>query len=56
MPFCVSSFAALVKESGYILVFPPTVHENLAGILAIVLFLLLVFALKKACRVPNLAA
>lgn len=31
MPFCVSSFAALVKDAGYVLVFPPTLHENLIG-------------------------
>ena len=29
MPFCVSSFAALVKGRGFILVFPPTLRENL---------------------------
>ena len=32
MPFCVSSFSALVKEAGYTLVFPPTLRENLIGI------------------------
>ncbi len=29
MPFCVSSFAALIKGQGFFLVFPPTLHENL---------------------------
>jgi hypothetical protein len=48
MPFCVSSFAALVKESGYILIFPPNLRENLVGISAIGLFLLLIFVVKKA--------
>src|SRR5262245_7942865 len=28
MPFCVSSFAALVKDAGYVLIFPPTWREN----------------------------
>src|SRR3569832_1106149 len=28
MPFCVSSFAALVKDKGYVLVFPPTLGLN----------------------------
>ncbi len=27
MPFCVSSFAALVKDAGYLLVFPPSLRE-----------------------------
>src|SRR5436189_940536 len=31
MPFCVSSFAALVKEAGYVLIFPPNLRENLIG-------------------------
>src|SRR5690349_10475607 len=32
MPFCVSSFSALVKDAGYILVFPPTLRENVIGV------------------------
>lgn len=39
MPFCVSSFAALVKDEGYLLVFPPRLLPNLVGIGAIVAFL-----------------
>jgi hypothetical protein len=39
MPFCVSSFAALVKDAGYILIFPPTLRENLIGVGAIAVFL-----------------
>ncbi len=31
MPFCVSSFAALVKDAGYVLVFPPSLGLNLVG-------------------------
>ena len=50
MPFCVSSFAALVKDAGYILVFPPSWHENATGIGAILAFLLLVFSVKKSFR------
>jgi len=48
MPFCVSSFAALVKDAGYILVFPPTARENLLGLGLIAAFVLVVFAIKKA--------
>lgn len=29
MPFCVSSFAALVKDKGYILIFSPNMRDNL---------------------------
>ena len=50
MPFCVSSFAALVKDAGYILVFPPTWRENATGIGTIIAFLLLVFSVKKSSR------
>lgn len=32
MPFCVSSFAALVKDAGYVLIFPPSLRENLFGL------------------------
>lgn len=47
MPFCVSSFAALVKDAHYILVFPPTLRENLIGLGLILAFLTLVLLLKK---------
>ena len=48
MPFCVSSFAALVKDAGYLLVFPPSLRENLAGLGLVVVFVLLVWALKRS--------
>lgn len=47
MPFCVSSFAALVKDAGYILVFPPTLRENLMGLGLITAFVLAVAGLKR---------
>ena len=28
MPFCVSSFSQLIKGKGFVLVFPPDLHEN----------------------------
>jgi hypothetical protein len=56
MPFCVSSFAALVKDAGYVLVFPPTLHENLMGAAAIALFLLLVLSLRAAQRGSELSS
>jgi len=48
MPFCVSSFAALVKDAGYILVFPPTLKENLIGLALISGFVVVVLSLKAA--------
>lgn len=47
MPFCVSSFAALVKSEGYILVFSPSRTTNLVGVALIILFLTLVRVVKK---------
>jgi hypothetical protein len=46
MPFCVSSFAALVKDAGYVLVFPPSLFDNALGFGVIAAFLLLVRALR----------
>ncbi|MBL8749741.1 MAG: hypothetical protein JNK78_11315 [Planctomycetes bacterium] len=46
MPFCVSSFAALVKDAGYVLVFPPSLHENAIGAASIGAFLVLVRLLR----------
>jgi hypothetical protein len=47
MPFCVSSFSALVKDAGYILIFPPTLRENAVGAVLIALFVAIVFSIKK---------
>lgn len=48
MPFCVSSFAALVKDAGYVLIFPPSLRENAIGAGCIAAFLVTVRALKGA--------
>lgn len=47
MPFCVSSFAALVKDAGYILIFPPNTRENLLGLGFILAFLAVVWLVKN---------
>src|SRR6185436_16903217 len=47
MPFCVSSFAALVKDHGFILVFSPKPAENLLAVTLCTLLCLIVFVLKK---------
>ncbi|MBP7950758.1 MAG: hypothetical protein KA004_13990 [Verrucomicrobiales bacterium] len=52
MPFCVSSFSALVKEAGYLLVFPPSWRENAQGAALIVLFLIVVRVVKRGTRIP----
>jgi hypothetical protein len=51
MPFCVSSFAALVKDAGYVLVFPPSLVENSIGLGAIAAFVLLVRVARRASPV-----
>lgn len=47
MPFCVSSFAALVKDEGFFLIFPPSMRGNLIGAAGIVGFLLLLVLLRR---------
>ena len=48
MPFCVSSFAALVKDSGYVLVFPPTPALNAVGFGLIAVFVTTVLRLRRS--------
>lgn len=48
MTFCVSSFAALVKDAGYVLVLPPSRRENVIGTSLIAFFVLAVWGLKEA--------
>lgn len=48
MPFCVSSFAALVKGRDFILIFSPKPKENLLAAALCAGLCLLVFALKKS--------
>ena len=53
MPFCVSSFAALVKDAGYVLVFPPTLGANLVGLGAIAMFLVAQRVARGIARAPG---
>jgi hypothetical protein len=53
MPFCVSSFAALVKDAGYLLIFPPRARENLAGFTLMAAFVALVLVLKRGGKEPG---
>jgi hypothetical protein len=50
MPFCVSSFAALVKGKGFILIFSPQLQENLLAVGLCALFCAIVWAIKRATR------
>jgi hypothetical protein len=56
MPFCVSSFAALVKDAGYLLIFPPSLRENAIGLGAILAFLGIVLFLRFRARSSPSAA
>ena len=47
MPFCVSSFAALVKGREFILIFSPLLTENLIALGACGLFVAIVWMLKR---------
>lgn len=56
MPFCVSSFSALIKGHGYWLIFPADVGELLAALalcLAFVLFVLALRVLGRATALPG---
>ena len=46
MPFCVSSFSALVKDRGFILIFAPNMQENLLALALCVAFVSLVTLLR----------
>ena len=47
MPFCVSSFAALVKDHGFILIFSPRLEDLAWGAGLVVGFLILLRVLKR---------
>ncbi len=55
MPFCVSSFAALVKDADYVLVFPPSWKENAVGIGLIAAALVVVRVVKFHFGARNLS-
>ena len=53
MPFGVSSFAALVKNEGYVLVFPPSLLLNATGFSLIALFTVIVLKLRASARAAD---
>ncbi|MFM9969842.1 MAG: hypothetical protein ACKVQK_15745 [Burkholderiales bacterium] len=46
-PFCVSSFSALIKDQGFVLVFSPAIAETGLALGACAAFVLLVFAVRR---------
>jgi hypothetical protein len=56
MPFCVSSFAALVKGKGFVLVFSPKLGENLAALGLCAGLALVVNLLKRSSTRPEAQA
>ena len=50
MPFCVSSFAALVKGKGFILIFSPRLDETFLALSLCACFCVVVFFLKRLHR------
>jgi len=53
MPFCVSSFSQLIKGKGFVLVFPPDLHEIAISIGACALFVACVFVVRHVARAPS---
>ncbi|MEO8065222.1 MAG: hypothetical protein ABI821_21020 [Pseudomonadota bacterium] len=47
MPFCVSSFSQLIKGRGFVLVFPPGVHELAVSLSACAVFVIFVLVVKR---------
>jgi hypothetical protein len=50
MPFCVSSFSQLIKGKGFVLVFPPDLHEIAISLAACAAFVAVVLAVKRFAR------
>lgn len=55
MPFCVSSFAALVKGKNFVLIFSPRIEEILLATGLCVLLCAVVFAVKRVARLQGAA-
>ncbi|MDX2216778.1 MAG: hypothetical protein SFY66_26165 [Oculatellaceae cyanobacterium bins.114] len=46
MPFCVSSFSALIKDQGFIVIIPAKIQETTVAVLGCVAFLLAIAVIK----------
>ena len=47
MPFCVSSFSALIKEEGFIVFISPNIKETIVSVSCCVLFILVILVVKR---------
>jgi branched-subunit amino acid ABC-type transport system permease component len=47
MPFCVSSFSQLIKGKGFVLVFPPDLHEIAISLTACAIFVVVVLIARR---------
>jgi hypothetical protein len=52
MPFCVSSFSQLIKGKGFVLVFPPDIHEIAVSLVACAVFVIVVLLVKRVAKAP----
>ena len=52
MPFCVSSFSQLIKGKGFVLVFPPDLHEIAVSLAACAVFVIFVLLVKRVAQAP----
>ena len=50
MPFCVSSFSALIKEHGFVVFISPKITDTIVSVVSCVVFLLTVFVVKSLNR------
>ncbi len=46
MPFCVSSFSALIKERGFIVFISPKITETIVSVISCITFFLVIFTIK----------
>lgn len=56
MPFCVSSFAALIKDHGFVLIASPELHEDLIALGACAGFVLLCFLVRRPAQLRESAS
>jgi hypothetical protein len=53
MPFCVSSFSALVKDQGFILILSPRWQEDALALLMCTIFLIITYTIKVVTRTSH---
>ncbi len=53
MPFCVSSFSALIKGKGFILIFPTALHELVVSAALCIFFIFSVLGLRQTSGVAK---